>query len=215
MTILFNEQRAISGHIIPNKRLSDWESIIEEWTLLIDRFCRIKKRDAPYWYTERANIGVLAGACWRAGYIALEEFQYKKGYSNKPKQNGRADLWIENEKNSTLVEAKYKCISLTSKDISNTLKKILIVACREARKSKGNQSDLDALGMVFVPVYISKKSSLSKINEKIDESVKLIKQNFDGSMIFWHFPTSSRELLGSSNKYYWPGLFVVADRAKA
>ena len=98
MTILSKELTAISGHIIPNKRLSDWENIIEEWALLIDRYCRITKDDAPYWYTERANIGVLAGACWRAGYVALEEFQFQKGYSNKPKWSGRADLWCENER---------------------------------------------------------------------------------------------------------------------
>jgi hypothetical protein len=211
MTVLSNEQRAISGHVIPHKGLSEWEGIIEEWFLLIDRFCRITKGDAPYWYTERANIGLLAGACWRAGFIALEEFQYEKGYPNKPKWNGRVDLWCENEKTSTLVEAKMKVISLNSKGVSNTLESILDIACKDAKKSKGGQGDLTALGMIFVPVYIPVKHK-NGVDQKISAMVKEIKQEFKGDMIFWHFPSVSRELIGKSEKSYWPGLFVIARK---
>ena len=208
MTVFRNEQRSISGHVIPNKSLSDWEGIIEEWTLLIDRFYRVAE-DAPYWYTERANIGVLAGACWRAGFTALEEFQYEKGYSNKPKWNGRADLWCENEKSSMLVEAKMKWLSLNSVDVSKTLNPCLEKATDDAKKSKGGQNNLIALGMIFVPVYIPKKY-LKDIDQKISEMVKLIRKEYKGSMIFWHFPSASRELLGVKN--YCPGLFVIARK---
>ena len=34
--------------------------------------------DLPYWYNERANVGVLSAAAWQAGMVALEEFQSLK-----------------------------------------------------------------------------------------------------------------------------------------
>lgn len=211
MKILSKELTAISGHIIPGKRLSYWENVIEEWSLLIDRYCRVTQDDAPYWYTERANIGVLAGACWRAGYVALEEFQYKKGYRNKPKWSGRADLWFCSDKTSILVEAKYKCISLDSGDHIQTITPILNEAKRNAEQSKKGRRDLTAIGMVFVPVYIPVSADVDDINEKIDTLVKILKKELAGKMVFWHFPSASRMLIGSSEKKYWPGLFVVAE----
>lgn len=211
MKILSNEYRPISGHVIPNKRFSIWENIIEEWSLLIERYCRVTPGDAPYWYTERANIGVLAGACWRAGYVALEEFQYKKGYRNKPKWPGRADLWFGSDKESIIVEAKHKFISLNSKDHIQTITPMLNSAKRNAEESKGGQHDLTAIGMVFVPVYIPVSADENKIEDKIYALVDIIKKELAGKMVFWYFPSASRMLMGSSEKNYWPGLFVVAE----
>ncbi len=34
--------------------------------------------DLPYWYNERANVGMLSAAAWQAGMVALEEFQSLK-----------------------------------------------------------------------------------------------------------------------------------------
>ena len=211
MTILCYEQKAISGHNIPNVNLAYWIDIIEEWSLLIDRYCRTFEDDAPYWYTERANVGVLAGACWRAGFVALEEFQSEKGYSNKPKRPGRADLWIANGNVNTCVEAKMKRISLNSKNVACTLIPILESALDNAIESRGSQKNLDALGMTFVPVYIPSKDE-KKVDERISAMVEDIKSNFRGDMIFWHFPSESRVLKSSTGKYCWPGLIVIAQK---
>lgn len=210
MTILCNEQKAISGHIIPNVNLTYWIDIIEEWSLLIDRYCRTVEDDAPYWYTERANIGVLAGACWRAGFVALEEFQSEKGYSNRAKRPGRADLWFANGNVNTLVEAKMKRVSLKSINMSSTLRPILKDAVNDAKKSKGSQKDLDAIGIAFAPVFITSKYEAT-IDEEISAMVEEMKREFRGSMIFWHFPSASRTLKSSTEKYCWPGLFVIAQ----
>lgn len=211
MKILSNEHGPISGHIIPTKHLSIWENIIEEWILLIDRFCRITDGDTPYWYNERANIGVLAGACWRAGYVALEEFQYEKGYVNKPKWTGRADLWFEGDKTSILVEAKYKCISLNSRDHIQTITPILECALKDAKQSKGGLKDLTAMGMVFVPVYIPTSADIDKVNERIHALIQIIQNELAGKLVFWHFPAAARELKSANEKNFWPGLFVVAE----
>lgn len=212
MQINSNENRPITGRVIPNKKLADWEGVIEEWVMLIDRYCRVAPDDAPYWYTERANIGILAGACWRSGMVALEEFQWEKGYRNKPKWPGRADLWVGSDSASTLIEAKQKFIALNSRDHIKLITQALNDAGRNAKESRGNQSDIRALGMVFLPVYIPATNSVVKVNQKIDDLVDLMKREYKGKLLFWHFPAVARVLRSSTGNYF-PGVIVLAEEA--
>ncbi|MBV9468897.1 MAG: hypothetical protein JOZ57_06590 [Abitibacteriaceae bacterium] len=64
-----------SGFRVEHPALMGWETLLEEWVLLIERYCRLAPGKAPYWYSERSNVGLLAGAAWRCGWISLEEFQ--------------------------------------------------------------------------------------------------------------------------------------------
>ncbi len=59
------------GCSVKHKKLNHFKLLLEEWSLLIERYCRISEGDAPYWYTERANIGLIAGAAWRCGWLSL------------------------------------------------------------------------------------------------------------------------------------------------
>lgn len=114
----------LANYIIKNKRnLGHWDALMEEWILSIERFSRITDGDVPYWYNERANIGVLAAAAWRCGRIALEEFQYEKidvssdeetDETAQNKWNGRCDLWISNDRTAEIVEAKFKWLNMRS-----------------------------------------------------------------------------------------------------
>jgi len=40
--------------------------------------------------------------------------------------------------------------------------------------------------------------------------IKTITNGYKGEMIFWHFPSASRRLIGGSGKNYWPGVIVIA-----
>lgn len=207
--IIQKAQGAINGYVLPIKSLAYWEPIIEEWVLMIDRYCRIWKDDAPYWYTERANIGLLAGACWRAGFLSLEEFQWKKGYVNKPKYIGRADLWIGNESRDVIVEAKMKRLSLSSNGPSKTIGPVLKAAYDAAKSSKGNQN-MDAFGMVFISAYAI-EAKKDNIDDLIKKMAKQLGEDFKDCMIFWHFPSETRTVLHNDKKIY-PGLFSVARK---
>ena len=57
------------------KKLEHWSSICEEWLLINERFSRLTEGGGEaFACKERANIGLLAGAAWKCGRIALEEF---------------------------------------------------------------------------------------------------------------------------------------------
>lgn len=81
------------GFHVRSPVLKEWQTLFEEWILAVERFCRLSPGDAPYWYTERANVGTLAGAAWRCGWIALEEFQGDKSEQSLG-WRGRLDLWL-------------------------------------------------------------------------------------------------------------------------
>jgi hypothetical protein len=85
--------------------------IVGSWFRVMDRYCeqvdwmhsksfRKKKEqgywngvDCPWWYTERANIGLLAAAATRKGLVTLEEFNDDKVWQ-RAGYAGRVDLMI-------------------------------------------------------------------------------------------------------------------------
>lgn len=93
------------GFHIKNKRLNHWSKLFNEWINLIGDYCEAMGReDAPYYYYERTNIGLLSTATWKAGWVSVEEFGFKK----RGKKHGRADLWIYSKKldRGEYIEAK-------------------------------------------------------------------------------------------------------------
>jgi hypothetical protein len=146
----------LRGYTIKGRKgLSHWAGRLEEWLLAIERYCRVcDGDDAPYFYNERANIGVLAGACWRSGWIVLEEFQSEKGYRNKPKVNGRVDLWLADETREELVEAKFKWICMGSPGTHRLVEETMVAALKDAKSTRCSGSDY-AFGVGFFPVYKS------------------------------------------------------------
>lgn len=189
------------------KGLSHWNPIFEEWILSIERYCRIMKgEDAPYWYNERANIGLLAGASWRCGRIALEEFQKDKGYKNAKKKNGRSDLWIASEDHEELIEAKFKWLSLKNKDPSKLIKKTIDIAVDDTKKARGNDTDTMGIAVGFFPVYIGEKN-IGEVDRYISEFIEEV-LSADYHAIGWSFPAETRNYL-SSKKELLPGVIMI------
>lgn len=187
--------------------MNHWEPLLEEWLLLIERYCRISKgEEAPYEYKERAHIGLLAGAAWRSGKISLEEFSIEKGYRNKPKWTGRADLYIGHEDRNEFIEAKFKWLSFRG-EIQNLVKKTINYAIDDARKTRGHKNNPPCIAVAFLPVYLPKKYG-NKLDEYISDSiVKITELNYHA--IAWCFPKEMRKAR-EEYKNIIPGTFIVA-----
>jgi len=196
-------------HVKQRKGMGHWEPILEEWLLGIERFCRVTGGDeAPYWYNERSNIGVLAGAAWRCGRVALEEFQFVKGFKNKPKWLGRADLWIASDQHEELIEAKFKWCSLNSRNgIASVANDTLDLATSDAKKSRGGGLELKAIGVAFVPFY-TKECEIEKLGSLIDSAISNLKTSNYHAMA-WCFPRETRQS-NSAKGNYLPGIVMLA-----
>jgi len=200
---------AIRGFEIKEQTgMSHWACILEEWMLAIERYTRIMDGgDAPYFYNERANVSVLAGAAWRAGWVALEEFQSKKGYRNKAKKNGRTDLYFANEYDEELIEAKFQWICMGSNKTGRIVDATLERAVIDAKKSRANDKDVKAVAVGFFPVY-KKYKRVGDCDELIEQTVRdFSKQGFHA--MAWCFPPQMRRYV-ADNGNLWPGIIMLA-----
>jgi hypothetical protein len=190
---------------INGDKLSHWSALLKHWHLLIKNYCVFMEddEDAPYYYTERANTGVLAGAAWRAGWIALQEFSIKK----RGKNIGYADLWIRssNQESGEYIEVKQEW-SLTKANDG------LAQAVKDAKKLLVDKESM-RIGLLFISPAIHEKFE-SEIDKKIKEAIVSIKQ-IKCDAIAWSFPAISRTLRGGgrAKHYFYPGVILLAKVA--
>lgn len=95
-------------------RLRCFRPLLREWLTLHARLGREWQSvgDAPWWYNERALLSVLAGAVWRTGGSALEEYSEQKRRDGALAP-GRVDLWLSCGPHSFWAEAKAMDIPFT------------------------------------------------------------------------------------------------------
>jgi|GEM_PF-1333562 len=191
------------------KGINHWAPLFEEWLLCTERYCRVSAgEDAPFIYTERANIGILAGAAWRCGRIALEEFQYEKREKRK-KWDGRADLYIASEKNGEeLIEAKFGWMSLRypGKAIDRVAY-VLDAAVQSAKQTKGADNDLTCLATAFLSASLPKEH-FDILEERIDSIVSEVSNSAHG--VAWCFPKEYRHIVSHKNNYT-PGVILFVN----
>lgn len=214
----------IANYLIKNKKnLGHWDSLLEEWILSIERFSRITNGDVPYWYNERANVGVLAAAAWRCGRIALEEFQHEKidvssneetDETNQEKWMGRCDLWISNDRSEELIEAKFKWLNLLSERIDEISTDCLGAAVKNAYDTRGN-GEIRAIGVAFLPVYAkaNKVGNVESLENIIAKNI-IGTQKLSTDLVAWCFPKRLRNHIGERYNNYLPGVIMLAKVAK-
>jgi len=200
------------GYRIKGKRgLSHWAALLEEWLLGVERYCRILPGDdAPYIYNERANLSVLTGAAWRAGWIALEEFQHEKRHSGKKAHYGRADLWLHSGSLEEIVEAKFRWIAMASVKTAGLVEETMASAVKDAKASKNN-SAVNGIGVGFFPLY-KKSTRVQNINKLIEETIEEF-SNFDFHAMAWCFPPEMRDYTNENTSNRLPGVILLAKNS--
>lgn len=127
-----------------------WKAILKEWITLNKQIFNCAKGEfAAYSYGERPNIGVMAGAAVKAGWVALEEcWSEKTGILGAKKPyDGRADLWLWQNPHHEKIEAK-----LTSDGFSELKRKIPLrraSAVKDAGKL-GKSPDSTNMALTFI-----------------------------------------------------------------
>lgn len=179
------------------------EPMLEQWVWCIEEYARLfDGDDLAYWYNERANVGILAGAAWRAGIIAVEESQVKKEGNERL---GRSDLYLYSEKtdNQMYIEAKY--IFPSADNYINEVDSQLDQATKEAERicDENIEDERCKLGLVFVtPSFLSKPASERDILKLIGGIEK-----HSAPIKAWCFPGNAQKIKSKHEKYY-PGAFI-------
>lgn len=184
--------------------------VLRKWGHLVEEYCAHDLGDVPYYYSERANVGLLSAAAWSAGCVALEEYQSEKTLDGA-QVRGRADLYIYNPTlgQGVGIEAKQCWLSPGSSEraFSDRMK--------EANSDALKRNDADRLaGAVFATLKVPEGQD---IDDAFVTTHRMLKAQ-TVHLLAWAFPDSARQHLcddRSKRPHYWPGVFLAIRRARS
>jgi hypothetical protein len=187
--------------------MDHWHSILEEWILCTERFSRLwNGEETSYLYKEVSNVGTLAAAAWKAGFISSQgiRLEKKKGKENRL---GRGDLYIGSDIGDEWIEAKFSWLSIDKKRSAAECLSKTLGAALEAASECREHDDEDLRGCAFFGL----KQKTGKI-EKIDVDIARVVREFldqDVSIVAWCFPKENRER--EFDGLIFPGVILTVE----
>jgi hypothetical protein len=192
----------MQGMIISNPRLEFLRPVLERWFDCIDRYNAVRgDNDTPYWFDEKANLGLLSAAAWMAEMVTLQHTATRK-QNEEGERNVSADLFIAGAEDRAFIQAtqrwpKVKNLNLTQplQDVTSDAKRISYA------------TDLK-LGCLFVaPQKAQQSATPEELQDMIDD---LQKENT--CAVAWYFPYNYRKLRNEAGHYH-PGIAVLFKQA--
>ena len=194
--------------IINNRKLHPIRKVFDSWiNINIEYSERYQYTDCLFWYNERSNVGALAGAIWRIGGVALEEYSSEKQVNTDDRvYQGRRDLYFEYNSNRYLCEAKIKWLKCSKND-TKSLSEInyeLAKARTDTENSlRGGTGAEAGLAIVFVVPYCPTESNAGQ--SAILESIT---QNTDYDLVAY---LKYEQVNIKSDKNSYNQIILVAD----
>lgn len=202
--------------------------LLTAWTKAVQRYDTVlgPYDDCCWWYNERANISVLAGAAWTEGWVALEECGIVKRVEDDLELNraiqskGRLDLYISTETEHFAFEAKMAWQGLNGFTPRNpcieAVKKRLSDARKDARKLV-DEADRHFAATFIAPFFESANcadSDLSQyqgvLNQWLDSLRKCISN--DRYLMAYVFPKLDQRRFINIENALFPGIVLILEQ---
>ncbi|TWD49979.1 hypothetical protein [Pseudomonas sp. SJZ131] len=193
----------MQGMIISNPKLEFLRPLLERWFDCIDRYNAVRgDNDAPYWFDENANRGLLSAAAWAAEMVTLQQAPTRK-QTEDGDRNGRADLMIATSDERVWLQTSQRWPKVNSLNLTQALVDITSDA-----KRISYASDLK-LGCLFVAPH---KPQQSATPEELQDMVDDLQKEHTCA-VAWYFPYAYRKLRNESGHYH-PGIAVLLKEAR-
>jgi len=202
--------------VIRDSKLKWLTPIFENWIQVnLDYIEYQKYDDALYWYNERANISALAGAIWRSGGLAIEEYSAMKGDA-KNRINGRIDLYFSLKEKAALVEAKMAWLYLSNrstKTLESVLNASLSAAMNDINKTIAAKDNAEKynFGISFIVPYWKNGYSQKDADQKMKDLKKALKKSKCDFYVF--FKNTSAKHIVSLKENVCDSVIMVGRRA--
>lgn len=225
------------GTTMPLKGLNP---LLRAWCELSLSYCRIHQfEDNPWWWTERASVGLLAAAAWQCkGWTALEEYGSRKRKGQVPKDgvstdrnNGRIDLWLCHGTRSFVIEAKqaWQSIGCRSSGDDPKVANATNAAWEDIGKVEAHEADTRLAATFVVPFIplsqLATDSKPSGVPNREAEVREIVDRWLGESWPFSHFqaeaaaavfPYRSHGMVSGNGKHLMPGaVLLLRQRRKA
>lgn len=185
--------------------------VLKSWIEVNKRFARAWHGvDVPWRFNERAQLGLLAAAIWRAGEVSLEEFTSKKidrfPKASATKYAGRIDLYLNIQGFNFIAESKLAQAILNDCEprANEKLHAAMERAEHDARKMPAESRS--RLAIVFVVPLISTRLK-NNLDRAIRNWIEKLRE-YQSDAVAWVFPSLTRHVK-TGRKYYCPGVAVV------
>lgn len=192
----------MQGMIISNPKLEFLRPMLERWFDCIDRYNAVRgDNDTPYWFDERANLGLLSAAAWMAEMVTLQNAPTRK-QNEEGERNVSADLVIASTDERAFIQATQRWPKVSNLNLTQPLAE----ATSDAKRIS-YASDLK-LGCLFVaPQKAQQSATPEELQDMLDD---LQKENT--CAVAWYFPYAYRKLRNESGHYH-PGIAVLFKQA--
>jgi len=192
----------MQGLIINNPKLEFLRPALERWPECIDRYNQfLGDGQAPYWFNERANLGLLSAAAWMAEMVTLEHFQTKKQLEEGDR-SGRCDLQIATAQESVYIKATQRWPKVNN---LNPMPALLDVVGEAKKVSHPHHLKL---GCLFVSPFKAQQSpSPEDLQDMVDDL-----QKANTCAAAWYFPYPYRKLHNEAGQYH-PGIAMLFKEA--
>lgn len=206
--------------------LRAWIDAQHEYSALHASF---KLVENGWWHNERASISLLAGAAWKSGWVALEEFgATKRGHRDEEERSdrtGRCDLYVCNEEVSFAIEAKqaWQGIGERVNDTTSNINVQLQAAWNDAGYLHSYEADR-RLAVTFITPYLpisevldesSNQIDGKKLREKVlnwlDEVEDFQKLRNKPVRYAFYFPADGYRYINEFTGRVFPGVVVVME----
>ncbi|WOE78030.1 hypothetical protein RZO07_22430 [Pseudomonas protegens] len=193
----------MQGMIISNPKLEFLRPMLERWFDCIDRYNAVRgDNETPYWFDEKANLGLLSAAAWMAEMISLEHSPSKKQQEDGAR-NARTDLYLATKDERAYIQTTQRWPRVNSLHLTQPLLDIASDA-----KKISYPSDL-RLGCLFVaPQKAQHSASPEELQDMLDEL-----QKEHCCAVAWYFPYAYRKLHNESGHYH-PGIALLFKEAR-
>lgn len=170
--------------------------------------------DTPWWHNERASLSVLAGAVWRSGNIAYEEYaeeKLRKHHGRKRKAySGRCDIFFQIGNTEYVAEAKQGWSGgSTDRDPAPRIQRYLRSARESASRLTAHGQKRLAIVFIAPGFQGSYRSDPEAMIRRWVAGVRAIPRWEKA----WVFPPAAR-FIRSSSKCHWPGVAVFLRRVR-
>ncbi|AXA57453.1 hypothetical protein ACNT2N_26225 [Pseudomonas thivervalensis] len=192
----------MQGMTISNPKLEFLRPVLERWFDCIDRYNAVRgDNDTPYWFDERANLGLLSAAAWMAEMVTLQNAPTRK-QNEDGERNVSADLFIASTEERAFIQATQRWPKVNNLNLTQPLSEVASDA-----KRISYASDLK-LGCLFVsPQKAQQSATPEELQDMIDD---LQKENT--CAVAWYFPYAYRKLRNEAGQYH-PGIAVLFKQA--
>lgn len=204
------------GTVCRHERLEWLTPILRRWGHFIDDYCASHPGDAPYFFSEWTNVGILAAAAWGPGGGSVQEYACRRN-TDGGDTGGRADLYLYSADHSATIEAK-QLWGHSSLDCSH-INDSFVAGNKQAVTNR--DSDI-AAAAVFLTVRVKVGSDPLADARAVEESCRDAVRAMEGSVAHawaWAFPTTKRMFVeterGSEKAFYWPGVVLGLRLAHA